>query len=549
MLNPSRRAAPLACALLAYALPLVFHAQPAAAQRPNLVVLVVAEQFRADYLDLYEPEFSSRGLGRLLTQGAVFRRCRYDHLTTLAAPGATILAAGAYPELNGIVGNRWYDRGKEQLVGAVEESLSYSAQGDPNELDISPDQLMGSTFADELRLATEGRARVVAVSDSPAPAVLLAGRRPLGCYWMNRAGNFTTSSYYSPSVPEWVGRFNQEHPPLRLLGSPWMALSAGASAPPLRILGSPEQRDLESFLLLYRASPFAIDDTFAFATQAVEAEGLGQGSHTDLLIVNLSATARLGLETGAYSPLMRDLLLRLDRSLGDFLDSLDESIGLDNVAVVFTATHGVPPLPSHARELGLKAGRVSGEDVVEAMNTALSERFGPRASVAKYVYPFVYLNDEIRALPESERRRRIAVAGEAAAQLEGVAGYYAPDQSSTPSATLSRLRRSWYAPRSGDFMLIYEPYYVEDYSRGRGTTSGSYYRYDTDVPLIFLGRRFKAGRFDQDVEATSVAPTIASVLDVAAPSLATGTVLSEALAPSPQPTLTEMDIIGPPEPK
>ena len=102
-------------------------------------------------------------------RGAVFRRCRYDHLTTLAAPGAAILAAGAYPELNGIVGNRWYDRGKEQLVGAVEESLSYSAQGDPNEPDISPDQLMGSTFADELRLATEGRARVVAVSDSPAP--------------------------------------------------------------------------------------------------------------------------------------------------------------------------------------------------------------------------------------------------------------------------------------------------------------------------------------------------------------------------------------------
>ena len=508
---------------------------------------MVAEQFRADYLDLYEPEFSAEGLGRLLTRGAVFRRCRYDHLTTLAAPGAAILATGAYPELNGIVGNRWYDRKEGRLVGAVEQSLSHSGDGSPHEISISPDHLMGSTFADELRLATEGRARVVAVSDSPAPAVLLAGRRPLGCYWMNHAGSFTTSSYYSPSVPEWVGRFNQENPPLRLLGSPWMALG-GASALPLRILGSVDQRDFESFLLLYRASPFAIDETFAFAAEAIEAERLGQGSHTDLLIVNLSATARLGLETGAYSPLMRDLLLQLDRSLGNFLDSLDESIGLGNVAVVFTATHGVPPLPSQARKLGLKAGRVSGEDVVEAMNAALSERFGPRASVAKYVYPFVYLNDEIHALAETDLRKRISVAGEAAAQLEGVAGYYAPNQFSTPSATLSRLRRSWYAPRSGDFMLIYEPYFVEFYSHGRGTTSGSYYRYDTDVPLIFLGRRFKAGRFDQDVEATSVAPTLASVLDVAAPSLATGRVLTEALAPPPPP-VTETDIIGPPEPK
>ncbi len=509
---------------------------------------MVAEQFRADYLDLYEPEFSAEGLGRLLTRGAVFRRCRYDHLTTLAAPGAAILATGAYPELNGIVGNRWYDRKEGRLLGAVEQSLSHSGGGSPHEISISPDHLMGSTFADELRLATEGRTRVVAVSDSPAPPVVLAGRRPLGCYWMNHAGSFTTSSYYSRSVPEWVGRFNQEHPPLRFLGSPWMAVGAGASALPLRILGSVEQRDFESFLLMYRASPFAIDETFAFAAEAIEAEGLGQGSHTDLLIVNLSATARLGLETGAYSPLMRDLLLQLDRSLGNFLDSLDESIGLGNVAVVFTATHGVPPLPSHARKLGLKAGRVAGKDVVEAMNAALSERFGPRASVAKYVYPFVYLNDEIHALPETDRRKRISVAGEAAAQLEGVAGYYAPNQFSTPSATLSRLRRSWYAPRSGDFMLIYEPYFVEFYSHGRGTTSGSYYRYDTDVPLIFLGRRFKAGRFDQDVEATSVAPTLASVLDVAAPSLATGRVLTEALAPPPPP-VTETDIIGPPEPK
>ena len=511
------------------------------AQRPRLMVIIVAEQFRADYLDLYRSGFSTDGFGRLLSEGAVYRRGRFKHLTTLAAPNAAILATGAYPELHGIVADRWYRSAAGEIASAIvpaddSGSSGGSSPGGVSPLgtspgNVSPGNLLGSTLADELQLATAGRSRVIAISGSAAPAVLLAGRKPAGCYWMDSDGRFGTSPYYAEALPPWVAEFNASRPVLRHWGAQWNAIGAKEGAPPLRVLGAAERKSFDVFFSLYRASPFAVEDVFALAERAVEAENLGTGDYADLLIVNVSAPAFLGLETGANSPLMRDLVLQLDRRLGDFLRVLDEKVGADQVSVVFTAAHGIPPLPEHARESGMPAGRVSGEAVAAAMNTALAERFGPLASVEKYLSPFVYLNTA-QALTGSERRRAVHVAGIAATSVDGVASYYLPGESSAPATLLPALRRSWHPRRSGDFMLLLDPYFVEDYGDGRGTSSGSAYRYDTDVPLIFLGPRFKAKQFEREVDATDVAPTLAAVLEISAPSLATGEVLHEALLPA-----------------
>jgi arylsulfatase A-like enzyme len=231
------------------------------------------------------------------------------------------------------------------------------------------------------------------------------------------------------------------------------------------------------------------------------------------------------------------MVLQLDRLLAEFFTSVDQQVGLDKTLVVFSGGHGLPPLPENARRLGMPAGRVSGESIVQAMNTALAEHFGPTIFVEKYVYPFVYLNDEAHSRPPDVQLRIIAAAGEAARRLPGVAGYYSPNVAAIAPPLEPRLRRSWYSPRSGDFLLVYEPYYVESYSDGRGTTSGSLYRYDTDVPLIFLGKPFKAAQFAADVDATSIAPTLSTVLGIPAPSSATGTVLGEAImAAEPPPS-------------
>ncbi len=501
---------------------------------PNLVVVIVAEQFRADYLDLLRPEFSAGGFERLLTQGAVYRRCRYDHLTTLAAPNAATFATGAYPQVHGIVADRWFDRETQRVIEAVEQAAS---EGSSPTASFSAQRLHGSTFADELLLATGGGSRIVAISDRPGAAVLLGGRSPLGCFWMNRDGRFETSANFRP-LPAWAQEFNAQNSASQYDGQAWMALRAPEGAAPLRVLRSAEAPAANDFFALYHSSPFSAADTLAFARRAIEAESLGRGTYTDLVVVNLSAPALLGHETGADSPLMRDMVLQLDRLLAQFLTSLDEQIGLDKTLLVFSGGHGLPPLPENARRLGMPAGRVSGESVVQAMNTALAEHFGPTVFVEKYVYPFVYLNAEAHSRTPDVRLRIIATAGEAARRLPGVAGYYSPEVAAIPAPFETRLRRSWYSPRSGDFLLVYEPYYVESYSDSRGTASGSPYRYDTDVPLVFLGRPFKAAHFAADVDATSIAPTLSTVLGIPAPSSATGVVLGEAImAADPQPAV------------
>ena len=507
------------------------------------MVVVVAEQFRADYLELYRSGFSADGFGRLLSEGAVFRRCRFRHLTTLGAPGAAVLATGAYPELHGIVGERWYERGIRKTVSAIAPTGDGSSNGG-----ISPLNLNGSTLADELQLATAGRSRVIAISDRAAPAVMLAGRKPDGCYWMGSDGRFGTSSFYAKGLPAWVAEFNGSHPVMRHWGAEWRAIGAEDGAPPLRVLKAPERKSFDVFFSLYRASPFAIEDVFALAERAISAEHLGAGDYTDLLIINLSAPAFLGLETGANSPLMRDLVLQLDRRFGKFLRVLDENVGADQVSIVFTAAHGIPPLPERARASGIRAGRVSGDAVVKAINAALRERFRSGVFVEKYLYPFVYLN-AAQALPEARRREAAVLAGKAAAGVEGVANYYVPGEESVPATLRRALRRSWYPARSGDLMLLLDPYFVEDYGNGRGTSSGSAYRYDTDVPLIFLGPRFKAKRFEREVDAADVAPTLAAVLEIAAPSLAAGEVLHEALRPAAPQAASGPQISGPPAPE
>jgi predicted AlkP superfamily pyrophosphatase or phosphodiesterase len=535
------------CWTLALSLALCFSLQPSLGtpplRQPHLLIVVIAEQFRADYLEIYRNGLSDSGFNRLLREGAVFQRLRFDHLTTLTSPNAAILATGAYPELNGIVGDRWYDRERRKVVAAEEAWAEPYSVAPPN-AGPSPNNLVGSTFADELRLASDGQSRVFVVSGRAAPAVMLAGRRPNGCFWKKPDGQFETSPYYSDLLPAWVQEFNQSHSIMRFDGKPWVAIDAPAQSAPLRVIQlTPNGK--ENFLALYHASPFATDDTFEFAKRAIEAEKLGGGQYTDLLILHLSSPGRLALETGAYSPLMRDMVLRLDRSIADLLGWLDKGIGLNKVSLIFTAAHGIPPLPDDAGKQGLTAGRVAGEEVVRAVNEAVQKALDANVFVEKYIYPFVYFNAHARELPDANFRRLTEAAGEGALRVKGVASYFTPATARVPSTIREKLRRSWHPPRSGDLMLVYEPYFVEQFGISRGTSPGSLYRYDTDVPLILFGVGFRPGHIETEADASSLAPTISALLRIPSPTSATGKVLSEALLP-PQPPASA---VGPPPPQ
>ena len=490
-------------------LAVVLAAAVAAAPRPKLVVLIVAEQFRADYVDRHQSAFSAGGFRKLVQGGARFRECRYGYAATYPASGAAVLATGAYPERNGIVAEQWYDRRARRMVRAAE---------DP-EMGSSPRRLVGTTLADQMRLASGGRSRTVSISLRDQTAVMLGGRLPAGCYWMDEAGRFVTGTYYKEALPGWAAKFQETHPALRLRGRPWHAVDARESAPPLRVIDGPK---VEDFLATYRASPLAVDEEFDFAREAIVGEELGQGPAADLLALSISPLYLLGLEVGADSPLARDMVLRLDRKLEEFLSWLDGRFGAGNVWVVFTATQGLSESPKTLEAAGISSGRISGEQVAGAVNARLAAMFGRANYVEKFVFPSLYLRREAVGALRAEDVSRVA--GEAVLGVEGVADYWGADRAGNP--LLARCR---FPDRTGDILLTYHPYYWERYGDARGVATGSPYAYDTRVPLILYGAPFRARTFEQPVSPTDLAPTLAAALEIAPPSSSTGRVLVETL--------------------
>ncbi len=497
----------------------------AAAEPPRLTVMIVAEQFRADYLDRYGMELGPGGLRRLMAGGAFFPRGRYETAASWAAPAAATLATGSWANAHGIVADAWFDEKEGRVVRATE-----SARGP------APTRLIGSSLADELYAASGGRSRILAIGGDPDAAVLLAGRRPRGCYWQGEGGNWQTSSFYGATLPEWVTHYQSDHPLTPTNRRAWTARGADSEAPPLRVL------DTEGFLNLYKASPFAVDDLVDFAIAGMKAERLGKRDFPDLLILTISAPARLALETGADSPLMRDMILRLDDAIARLLDAVDQQAGLESSVVLFTGLHGTPPQREDVRISGFVSGAVPGERIASSIDDELQSEFGDRIGVRSYVYPFLRLTAAVERRSPDERRRILEAAGRAALKEPGVAVWYAPGVDTGLGERRTLFENAWRPGRSGDLMLAYEPYYSEAFGDGRGVTTGSLYRYDTETPLILFGSPFQPGRYERNVPAADIAPTLAAALGIATPSVATGAPIAEALPDRPAAE------VGPPRP-
>lgn len=462
---------------------------------PKLLVLVVLEQFRPDYLSGI-PTQPGGGFRRILDGGSFFPDCRHAASTFTSSALAT-LATGAWPAQHGIVADIWYDRGAQRAVAA------------------SPELLGATTLASEA--AADPRSRVFVVASEQAHARLFAGTSAASSFWMDDRGVFSTAG----ETPGWLENYNRLKPLENLRGAKWMAVGARPGTPPLRTLTFDEARP-EEFLRLYKSSPFAQAAEFEFLGELIGREQIGQGSTIDVVCLLCGAPSQLGYETGARSPLMHDMVLQTDRHLGFLLDSLDRATGEDGYNLVVTAAHGAPQEPSLETRPRMA---VNGELMAQSIDKALGVRGEGR--VRKFVYPFVWLEPAVGRDPESVR----ASAGRAAMATTAVAGFFTSDGAcSTHSEWERRFRNSFHPTRSGDVMLSYRPNYVEDFGAGRGVSYGSIYNYDACVPLCLYGTQFRAGTFEGPVESIDVAPTLARALGFAQPSSSSGRVLGEAFA-------------------
>jgi hypothetical protein len=466
-----------------------------AVNRPRLTVLILIEQLRADALDAAWTDLGAGGFRRLAEKGCWFTACQ-QLSSTFSSCGVANLATGAWPAQHGIVADVWWDYAAHAAVRASDEAL------------------LSTTLAAQ---AADAGMRIAVVAMTRAQAALFAGTHEARLFFLDDRAQFTCSA----AQPDWLDEHNRAKGSERARDAQWMALNAAADAPPLRILRYDPHHPLE-FLELYKASPFGLTAEFEMAAELVVRERLGLGNTTDLLCVIDGASAQLGYETGARSPLMKQMLLHLDQRIESFWNHLAKTVGENGFNLVVCATHGAPPEPSKEARARMA---VSGDSVAQLVETALRNT-GRR--LEKYLYPFLYLDRNATA-GGAETVRRLAA--DAALAHPAVEGYYtAGGGCSENDVWRKRFQNSFHAKRSGDAMLSYRPECVEDFGAGRGVSYGSLYNYETHVPLFLVGPQFRAGVFDAPVETVDVAPTLARAMGIAEPSSSIGRVLSEALA-------------------
>jgi len=499
---------------------------------PKLIVVIVIDQFRGDYLERYRNQFGDAGFRLLLDHGAYFSNCNYNYVNTRTAPGHATLFTGAYSNGHGIVGNEWWEPSKKQMVTSVEDDNTKLVGVAGDKAGASPHNLLADTLGDELKLATQGKARVFAVSLKDRASILPGGFAADAAYWIDPAsGAWVTSTYYRGDLPHWVQEFNSTRP-VKYWDREWK----DAQGTVLRSTAHRKSKDGSDagFYEVVGPTSFANEYELEFAKELVQYENVGRGPATDLLSVSLSPNDILGHQVGPDSPEMQQMALDLDRELADFFAFLGHQVGLANVWIALSADHGVSSLPDAVKKLRIPAANLDSKKLEAQLNSAIATKFssGHAAAYVKLDYPMAWLDQDAFTAAHVREHDAEAAVGDAMKQA-GLRGYYTKSQladGEVPNTPLGRKYLNSYSPEGSWYVMGVSDIYTVGSSKG--TDHASPYNYDTHVPLAFYGLPFQPGTYRMPTQPVDLAATFASLLGINAPTHAIGRVLTEALAPT-----------------
>jgi hypothetical protein len=503
---------------------------------PKLVVVIVIDQFRGDYLERYRDQFGEGGFRLLIDHGANFTDCNFDYANTRTAPGHATLFTGAYSNGHGIAANEWWDPKKKKMVTSVEDDdtklVGIPADQAKDKAGASPHNLLADTLGDELKLATQGKSRVFGVSLKDRAAILPGGFAADAAYWIEpKSGAWITSTYYRPELPKWTQDFNAANRAAKYWDREWK----NANGDVMRSTAHRKSKDGSDagFYEVIGSTPLANEYELEFAKELVVYENLGAGQATDLLVVSLSPNDILGHQVGPDSPEMAAMALALDRELADFFNFLGHQVGLANTWIALSADHGVSALPDAAKKLRIPAANLEGGKLETQINAALTAKFSPgrAANYIKLDFPDAWLDQDAFAAAHVKEHDAETATGEAMKQA-GLLDYFTKSQlaeGEVPDTALGKKFLHSYTPEGGWYVMGVPQIYTV--GSVRGTDHASPYTYDTHVPLAFYGLPFHPGTYRTRVEPVDLAVTLASLLGINAPTHAVGRVLTEALAP------------------
>lgn len=522
--------------------------------RPKLVVLLVVDQMRGDYVDKFLPQWTA-GLRRLVDEGAWFRNAAYPYAATETCVGHATISTGAFPATHAVVANAWWDRETQKLVTCTADPNAKNSgyAGAPATGGDSAWRMELPAFAEELKFQTKGATRVVTFSMKARAAITMAGHKADAVTWTDDGGWVTSSVY---GAKPFVEQYAKSHPIKDDYGKTWTRslpdgsywydeTTTGAVAPegwgltfphPLRGKAAVAEPDA-AFYKQWASSPFADAYLTRFAEAAVDSLGLGKGSGIDFLGVAYSSLDYVGHEFGPRSWEIQDILARLDKDLGDLFAYLDKKVGRGSYVVALSADHGVVPIPEDMQKTGADAGVLHLAELQDKMEKALEPFNLAKPAIAQitgsdvYFAPDVY--EKLRQDPKAIRSMTEAALGQ-----PGVAEVFRAEQlqnrPATQSPTLRAMADGYFPGRSGDLFIVPKPYWLMDgtptgRARSYGTGHGTPYNYDQRVPVLFMGQGIRHGEYFDTATPADIAPTLASLCGITLASR-DGHVLGQALA-------------------
>jgi predicted AlkP superfamily pyrophosphatase or phosphodiesterase len=517
----------MAAALATILAPLSHAAPPVA---PKLAVIIVVDQMRADYVDRFNGEWTG-GLRRMVTQGAWFQQAAYPYLTTVTCAGHATISTGSFPSTHGVFQNAWWDREKrKQMLCNEDPQATDLGYGGPETSRDSGYRLQVPTFADQMR--THRHARVVSLALKDRSAIMLAGHGGDAVTWLsNTLAGWMTSTVYSETPVPAVKAFIDANPMTADFGKTWTRRLPAASysgpdaglgevAPPgwttsfPHVLRGTADMPDASYLAQWERSPYADAYVGRFAAALVKGLELGKHEGTDVLAVSFSSPDMLGHAFGPRSHEVQDMFANLDQTIGALFDALDAAVGKDNWVAGLSADHGVTAIPEQLVAEGKDAGRISGGALIDAVEQALKPALGEGRHVTLlstndlYFEPGVY--DKMRKKPETINAAMAAIAGrpgvERVFRSEDVRG---AARSTDPLLRAAAL--SYFPGRSGDLIFAPKPGWMMS---SAGTTHGSANPDDQRVPLMFLGRGIKPGKYAVPATPADLAPTLAAIVGI-----------------------------------